>query len=75
MRPEAIQGRADRIRLKRKDLARLAGLSQMTIGRTLNGDTSPILSTLDRIEEALVAEEISLRDYLLSLHPRREEAA
>lgn len=69
MRPELIRERASRIRLSRKALAEATGLVEMTIGRTLSGQTSPNMTTFDAIESALVAEEIRLRDYLLSLHP------
>lgn len=69
MRPETIRERATHVRLTRKALAEMTGLAEMTIGRTLNGQTSPNMTTLDTIEGAVIAEELRLRDYLLALHP------
>lgn len=73
MRPETIRERAARIRWRNKAIAEASALSEMTIGRTLSGATSPNMTTLDQIEAAIVAEELRLRDYLLALHPIKTE--
>lgn len=69
MRPETIRDRASALRLSKKALAQATGLAEMTIGRTLRGATSPNLTTCDEIGQAIVAEELRLRDYLVGLHP------
>jgi hypothetical protein len=53
----------------RRHDARLSGLNAHTVGRTLNGRTEPYHKTFEALKAALVAEELRLRDYLLSLHP------
>ncbi|MET4341988.1 helix-turn-helix transcriptional regulator [Bradyrhizobium sp. RT9a] len=73
MRPETIRERVARIRLSRKALAQATGLVEMTIGRTLNGETSPNMATFEKIEKVVIEEEIALRDYLLTLHPVKQE--
>lgn len=73
MQPETIRERASRIRWKNKAIAEATGLTEMTIGRTLSGATSPNVATFNRIEQAIVAEELALRDYLLTLHPLKTE--
>ncbi len=69
MRPEEIRDRAAAVRLSNKTLSEMTGLVENTIGRTFSRSTSPNLSTCDLLENAVVAEEIRLRDYLLGLHP------
>ena len=69
MRPDVIRDRAAAIRFFNKTLSERTGLNENTIHRTLSGKTSPNLTTCDLLENALVAEEIRLRDYLLGLHP------
>lgn len=69
MRPDDIRDRAAAIRLSNKALAGATGLVENTIGRTLGGRTSPNLTTCDLLGNAVLAEEIRLRDYLLTLHP------
>lgn len=73
MRTETIRERVARIRLPRKALAQASGLTEMTIGRTLNGDTLPNMGTFEKIERVVIEEEIALRDYLLTLHPIKSE--
>jgi transcriptional regulator with XRE-family HTH domain len=73
MRTETIRERAARIRLPRKALAEASGLTEMTIGRTLNGATTPNMTTFEKIESVVIAEELRLRDYLLTLHPIKAE--
>lgn len=69
MLPGTILERAHAIRLDKKALAGLAGLSQKSVGMTLREQSSPRLNNLQAMERALVADEIRLRDYLLTLHP------
>lgn len=69
MPPEILQVRALRIRWPNRAIALATGLAEMTIGRTLTRSTSPNYATINKIEAAVVAEEIRLRDYLLALHP------
>lgn len=73
MQPETIRERAARIRLKNKAIAEATGLTEMTIGRTLSEQTSPNITTFNRIEAAIAAEELRLRDYLVRLHPIKDE--
>lgn len=73
MRPETIRERCFQIRWRNKAIAQATGLAEMTIGRTLSGSTSPNMTTFEQIEAAVVAEELRLRDYLLTLHPVKEE--
>lgn len=73
MSPETIQERARAIRLSDKALGDAAGLSENTVNRTLTGKTRPLLDTANAMAQALIAEEIRLRDHLLSLHPIKSE--
>ena len=74
MRPDEIRDRAATIRLSHKALAEATGLVENTIGRTLGGRTSPNLTTCDLLENAVVTEEVRLRNYLLGLHPIAQAA-
>ena len=69
MLPAEMLHRAAMIRLDRKALARTAGLSQKSVRMTLTEQSSPRLDTLQSMERAVIAEELRLRDHLLSLHP------
>jgi transcriptional regulator with XRE-family HTH domain len=73
MRPETIRDRVQAIRLPLKDLARASGLNEMTAIRTLRATTSPLQTTADALSDALIAEELRLRDYLNALHPPEKE--
>lgn len=73
MSPETIAERAKAIRLSDKDLGKAAGLAENTVYRTLSRRTRPLQETADQLANALAAEELRLRDYLLSLHPVKTE--
>ncbi len=64
---EAIRQRALRLRLTKKVLAERAQLDETTVGRTLNGTTVPLVSTLAQIETAIAQEEADLFAYLHTL--------
>ena len=69
MRQETIAERAAAIRLSTSHLSRETGLTAHTVGRTLNSRTRPFLETAEALEKVIVAEELRLRDYLLTIHP------
>lgn len=69
MSPETIATRARAIRLSDKALGGAAGLAENTVYRTLSRRTRPLQDTAEMLSSALVAEELRLRDYLLTLHP------
>lgn len=77
--PGDIAERARRIRLTVRELTRKAGCGENTAQRTLSLRTDPRHSTLVALEDAVVTEELRLRDYLVALHPlearRQDEAA
>ncbi|MBR0871166.1 hypothetical protein JQ633_12410 [Bradyrhizobium tropiciagri] len=77
MSPEQINCRAQAIRLDRKALALLADRSEKAVGATLGGRSKPRYDSLEAIENALIAEERRMLNYLLSLYPppRRRAAA
>lgn len=78
MLPGTILERARAIRLDKKALGAHAGISQKQTGLIMRGESSPRLDTFHKLESALIAEELRLRDYLLSIHPietKREDAA
>lgn len=75
MRLEQITDRIARVRLPQKALADRAALDEDTVSRALTNKTDPRNSTLEKIERALTAEEIDLRDHLLALHPVERSAA
>jgi transcriptional regulator with XRE-family HTH domain len=66
---EQIEARRRRIRFKVEDLAAAAGCNPNTAGPALAGKRDPRHGTAKALADALVAEEIALRDHLLSLHP------
>jgi predicted transcriptional regulator len=57
------------LRLPLKVLSAACGLPMNTISRVAVGVVDPRQSTVERIDRALIAEELRLRDYLLSIHP------
>jgi hypothetical protein len=69
MLPRTVLQRATAIRLDKKALAAMAGLSQKSVGMTLREQSSPRLNNLQAMEASVVAEELRLRDYLNALHP------
>lgn len=72
MLPGTILERASVIRLDKKALAGMAGLSQKSVGMTLREQSSPRLNNLQAMEAALIREELRLRDHLNALHPVTE---
>lgn len=73
MSPEQIRERAKAIRLGRKALAGQSNLSEKAVGQILNGVSGGQHGSVVAIENALVADELRLRDYLLGLHPVASE--
>jgi transcriptional regulator with XRE-family HTH domain len=73
MSPETIAERARAIRFSDKALGEAAGLAENTVYRTLSRRTRPLQDTADMLSSALTAEELRLRDYLLALHPVKQE--
>jgi hypothetical protein len=73
MLPETIRDRALAVRLGKKELSSLSGLSEKSTGMILRGASSPRLNNLQALERAVIAEEIRLRDYLFGLHPLAKE--
>lgn len=69
MRPEMLRSRREAVRLTVAELARLAGVDKHTIHRIEDAAHSPVSTTLDKIETALVAEERRVLAHLLRLHP------
>lgn len=69
MSPETIAQRAKIIRFSDKALGEAAGLAENTVYRTLSRRTRPLQDTADQLAQALIAEELRLRDHLLKLHP------
>jgi transcriptional regulator with XRE-family HTH domain len=65
----AIKERAGRINLPLARLAERAGMPTSTLTRPLREGGNVTVRTLGRAYEALVAEELALRDYLLRQHP------
>jgi transcriptional regulator with XRE-family HTH domain len=71
-----IPQRMTRLRLKIGELAQLSGVAENTIVNLLRANNQPREATIRVIEQALTIEELSLRDYLVSIHgaPQREGA-
>lgn len=61
MKPSTIKQRAARIRLPLKELASKAGVSEDNLHRVIRGNVDPRVSTMQKIEDALAAEEDRLR--------------
>jgi predicted transcriptional regulator len=59
-----IRQRAQAIRLSVKELARLSGVSEDNLHRVLNGTVDPRVSTFEKVQTALTAEEDRLRQQL-----------
>lgn len=73
MAPETIRERAEAIRLGNKPLAAKTGLAEHTVGRALKRPSGGNIDTYRAIENAVVTEELRLRDYLLTLHPLQSQ--
>lgn len=73
MSPETIRERADAIRFGNKQIAGASGLSEKSVGQILSGRSGGHHTSFVAIENALEAEEQRLRDYLLTLHPVKQE--
>lgn len=69
-----LEARRLAIRFQRGELAFASDCDQNTVSKVLLGKTGTRVSTLTAMENALIAEEIRLRDYLLSIHPLAEVA-
>jgi hypothetical protein len=72
MTPDKLLARSEAIRWPVRDLAQAAGLPKDTVARALGrtkAATDPRTSTVVKIEAAIAAEELRLRDYLTLLHP------
>lgn len=63
-----LASRIERIRLPHSDLAERALVNKHTISRILTGSNVPLVSTIGKLQAALEAEELALRDYLIRLH-------
>lgn len=70
---EQIEARRRRIGLNVEDLARAAGCNPNTAGPALSGKRLPRGGTWQKLSDALIAQEIALRDHLLALHPVKKE--
>lgn len=75
MQPAEIKERVRTIGLTYPRLAILCALDEATIERTLNGRTTPLVTTLDAIMAALAGEEKRVRDALVERHGLPTEAA
>lgn len=66
-----LKERAENIRLRMNNLAALAGVPPSTAhARHSDGTPRDVRSsTLQKLSDAVIAEELRLRDYLLTLHP------
>lgn len=65
-----IKERAENIRLPMNTLAALAGVAASTAHAHKGGvPRDPRESSLRKMSDALIADELRLRDYLLALHP------
>jgi hypothetical protein len=68
-----LEARATAIRLQKRELAASCGLNKNTITNVFRG-LGARTDTLKAIDAAIGAEEIRLRDHLVSLHPLPEPA-
>ena len=64
MTPEALKVRADRIRIPVRTIAQRSGLDEMTVHRIFRGDVDPRLSSLQKIDGVIAAEEAAIRSAL-----------
>lgn len=60
----AIVADARLLRLGPKEIARRAGLDEMTVSRTLKRHTRPLSETIDKIESVIAAHKTELRKAL-----------
>jgi hypothetical protein len=64
-----IAKRVERLRMTKSELAGITKFHENTVIRALS-DAQPVhKSTAQAIAEAVTAEELALRDYLIDLHP------
>lgn len=80
MRAKEIDRRRAALGLTKKRLAELAKVDETGLGRALNGDIDPKNSTVEKVLDALVAEERRRLAHLIALHgvpeqPGRRTAA
>lgn len=59
-----LEERAKALRLSRKELAALADLDENTIRRTFEGETDPLIGTLDKLETAIAGQEAKVKRHL-----------
>lgn len=66
-----LKERAENIRLRMNGVAELAGVPPSTAhARKTDGTPRDVRSsTLQKLADAIIAEELRMRDYLLTLHP------
>lgn len=64
-----IAKRVERLRIRQSDLAGIAKIHKNTVARVLSDEPNVLTSTQKKVDQAVTAEELSLRDYLLDLHP------
>lgn len=70
-----IAKRVERLRLRKNEIAKATNLHENTVNRALSIEPKIQAATQRRIDDAVTAEELSLRDYLLALHPLHTAAA
>lgn len=61
---DGLRDRAEKLRLKRNELAALADLDENTVRRVFEHDTDPLIGTLDKLETAIAGEEKKVKDHL-----------
>ena len=61
---QPLRERIARLRIPQHRLSDLTGLDESTISRAFNGKTDPLMSTIERIEKAVAAEEAATAEYL-----------
>lgn len=66
---DEIEARRAALRLSFKELAQLAGLDHQTVSNSLKRKNPPRYGSHEKIEGALLADELKQRDRLLGLHP------
>lgn len=70
---DEIEARRRALRLPYKDLGAMAGLDHQTVARSLKRKNPPRYGSHEKIEQALLADELRQRDRLLGLHPLQAE--
>ena len=68
MNAQALATRVKMIRYPQEWLGRACGLSQDAISKIFRARRDMMLSTYQRLDRAITAEELRLRDYLIGLH-------